>query len=135
MSALRNVSFEEINEVLEAFVAETGQASSLGWIRTNTSAGADQGWATTRPPAAQPHPGRATRPVSKPEVDGFAIGGRADPQRTPADHRHHPGPPERDQACEIINNFTDRLRNDVSCCALPPWTACSRPRCANSTTC
>ncbi|MFX8999898.1 flagellar motor switch protein FliG, partial [Acinetobacter baumannii] len=30
MSALRNVSFEEINEVLEAFVAETGQASSLG---------------------------------------------------------------------------------------------------------
>jgi len=116
IDALRNVSFEEINEVLEAFVAETGQASSLGldsdeYIRSVLTKALGDDKATSL----------LNRILGGRDASGIESLKWMDAQSVAELIRNeHPQiiatilvHLERDHACGIINNFTERLRNDV----------------------
>ena len=116
MTTLKNISFEEINGVLDDFLAETGQASSIGldsdeYIRSVLTKALGDDKATSL----------LNRILGGRDASGIESLKWMDAQSVAELIRNeHPQiiatilvHLERDHACDILNNFTERLRNDV----------------------
>ncbi|WP_034293293.1 flagellar motor switch protein FliG [Herbaspirillum sp. RV1423] len=116
MTTLKNISFEEINGVLDDFLAQTGQASSIGldsdeYIRSVLTKALGDDKATSL----------LNRILGGRDASGIESLKWMDAQSVAELIRNeHPQiiatilvHLERDHACDILNNFTERLRNDV----------------------
>ncbi len=84
---------------------------------TNTCARCWSARSARRRPSASSIASCSAAPAQGPrsaQVDGFARGRRADPQRTSADHRHRAVVSRADQAAEVLGHFCRRaLRSDL----------------------
>lgn len=116
MSTMTNLTYEQINEVLLEFLAETEKASAVGldsdeYVRSvlTKALGADRASALI------------SRILGGSDADGIDSLKWMDAQSVAELIRNeHPQiiatilvHLERDHACDILNNFTERLRNDV----------------------